>query len=266
MNKEEKKQQKKQQREQQQIEIGNRIRNLRKELKLKQNDLAKRAYISNSDMSKIETGKKGIEPDQLKRIAQVLGCDTDHLVGSREELTKENTDIMAVLPLDEEAVELLKQLKGSCCNSSEAQYVSDLISYFIKALLSDKYGVDGVALGKSLADLSYWYEEEKIIESSPRLKEVLFHTGLKTRRYITAYKQDIREASVSIFTEFCKSRPYKGYGSSDDIAVDMITDEMYSAYVDEDMDAINNLEEEQRKRLNKIFGITEEVEKNGEEE
>jgi transcriptional regulator with XRE-family HTH domain len=198
--------------------IGAKIRELRKKKELKQYELAKKAYISNSDMSKIEKGNKGIEPDQLKRIAQVLGCDTDHLVGKRDELTKENTDIMALLPLDEEAVEILQDLKLDCEVSQEAQFISDVISFFVKALYTD-YGEDSVSFIRALNGLCEQYNGNPFQrdQTISRMNHI----------YVLAYKEELRETAARIMMEFCKNHPPVYRTQIKDTRLDMLDDNFW---------------------------------------
>ncbi|MBR3377676.1 MAG: helix-turn-helix transcriptional regulator [Mogibacterium sp.] len=182
--------------------IAERIKEYLRENKISQKHFAtKMAYISESDLSKILHEKRGIQPDELKRIANAMNCDVDHLVGKRNEKTKENTDIMALLPLDEDAVEILQVLKKDC--EKEAQYVSDFISFFIKALYSD----DGRMLVSALAELSYLYMQNSLFEKK-ELKELLSNEQRFLRKNIAASKEEMREAATRIFVEFCQNRPF----------------------------------------------------------
>lgn len=56
------------------MEIGNRIAQRRKTLKLSQEQLAERADISQTHISKIELGKDNPSIKLLKSIAKALGC------------------------------------------------------------------------------------------------------------------------------------------------------------------------------------------------
>ena len=56
------------------MEIGNRIAERRKALKLSQEQLAAKADISQTHISKIELGKDNPSLKLLKSIAKVLGC------------------------------------------------------------------------------------------------------------------------------------------------------------------------------------------------
>jgi transcriptional regulator with XRE-family HTH domain len=62
--------------------MGTRIAKLRREHKLSQQELAERVGVHQSFISKMEIGEQS-SPNvtTLKRLAKVLGCTTDYLVG-----------------------------------------------------------------------------------------------------------------------------------------------------------------------------------------
>ena len=70
-------------------EIGARIRELREERGLSQEQLAKEIGLSRPVVTKIEGGKKAISSLELRQIADVLGVSTDALTdpGKEEEET-----------------------------------------------------------------------------------------------------------------------------------------------------------------------------------
>lgn len=58
-----------------------RLRALRKERGFSQVKMQMLTGIDQSDYSKIETGKRGMSPEQCKRIALVLNTSMDYLAG-----------------------------------------------------------------------------------------------------------------------------------------------------------------------------------------
>ena len=62
---------------QQYLEMGNRIKLRRKELKIKQNELAELLDISNNHMSSIETGKQKPSMDTFIKICEKLQVTPD---------------------------------------------------------------------------------------------------------------------------------------------------------------------------------------------
>lgn len=80
------------------MDVGNRIRELRKKRGIEQMELANFINISQSKMNKIETGyQKRFEPDVLKDIARVLGVKVDHLLSDEKELKKEKKDFQSFI-------------------------------------------------------------------------------------------------------------------------------------------------------------------------
>ena len=80
------------------MEIGNRIAQRRKALKLSQEQLAERAEISQTHISKIELGKDNPSIKLLKSIAKALGCQLyidlipDGVSSIPQELPEESPD------------------------------------------------------------------------------------------------------------------------------------------------------------------------------
>lgn len=198
--------------------IAEKIRDFLKDNDMSQKHFAtKLAYISESDLSKILHEHRVTQPDELKRIANAMHCDVDYLVGKREEKTKENTDIMALLPLDEEAVEVLQDLKLDCEVSQEAQYIADLISFFIKALYSDSCGEDSVSFIRALNGLCDHYNGDFVLPKDSRIDHV----------YLLAYKEELRETAARIMTEFCKNHPPIYRTQAHNIHLDILDDDFW---------------------------------------
>src|SRR5437016_10157914 len=60
--------------------VGGRVRELRKNARLSQRELAARLRVSFSHLSKIETGADTASDDLLMRVATELGADPDELL------------------------------------------------------------------------------------------------------------------------------------------------------------------------------------------
>ena len=56
-------------------EIGKRIKELREQTDLRQNQVAAYLGVDQSYLSKIESGERSISVDQLDRLAELYGCD-----------------------------------------------------------------------------------------------------------------------------------------------------------------------------------------------
>ncbi|MGE7875373.1 helix-turn-helix domain-containing protein [Streptomyces venezuelae] len=74
-----------------------RIKELRKERKWSQKELGERVDVSESFISKVESGKKQPSRDVTTKIAEVLNVTTDYLLGRSEdpELTTEEDKIVS---------------------------------------------------------------------------------------------------------------------------------------------------------------------------
>lgn len=95
--------------DQQYIEMGNRIKIRRKELKLKQSELAENLDISNNHMSSIETGKQKPSMDIFIKLCDELKVTPDYLLLGSMHASNIPQDISDKLRLCNQAdVELAK--------------------------------------------------------------------------------------------------------------------------------------------------------------
>ena len=62
------------------IEMGKRISNRRKEIRMTQEVLAEKMDVSIQTISYIETGKKGIRPENLIKLCNVLEVSADYIL------------------------------------------------------------------------------------------------------------------------------------------------------------------------------------------
>ena len=92
--------------------LGNRIRQLRKNLKLTQAGLADRAGLSTNFIALLEKGKRSASVDTLFRISKVLKVDLKELFDFPEKKTK------AQVALDE-LMKLLKRKSADDLNTIE---------------------------------------------------------------------------------------------------------------------------------------------------
>ena len=81
-------------------EMGKRIAERRKELKMTQEQVAEAANLSLQSISCIELGKKAIRPENLLHLSQILQVSADYLLtGKRsEEQTEKVFQQIAALP------------------------------------------------------------------------------------------------------------------------------------------------------------------------
>ena len=61
-------------------QIGNRILNRRKQLRLTQEELAEKAGITPKTVSSAELGKKALRPEKIIRVCSALDISTDYLL------------------------------------------------------------------------------------------------------------------------------------------------------------------------------------------
>lgn len=78
-------------------EIGQRINNRRKELKLTQEQLAEKMEVSVQMISNLELGKKAIRPENLVKLCGVLSVSADYILMGRRadyEIEKVTNDFL----------------------------------------------------------------------------------------------------------------------------------------------------------------------------
>lgn len=80
-------------------EMGKRISYRRKELHMTQESLADKMEVSTQTISYIETGKKGIRPENLIKLCSVLGVSADYILTGNDAVSAygEISDRMAKL-------------------------------------------------------------------------------------------------------------------------------------------------------------------------
>lgn len=77
--------------------LGHRIKNLRERNNISQIDFAKKIGVSNTVLSRYETGDRKPDYDTLQLIADFFEVSTDYLLG--------RTDILALTPQDKDEAE-----------------------------------------------------------------------------------------------------------------------------------------------------------------
>jgi len=90
------------------MEFGQRLRELRKQKKISQRDLATQVAVDFTYLSKIEGGRLAPpSEDVIRRLAQALDADENELINLAGKIPK---DLKAVLEESPQAVELLRVL------------------------------------------------------------------------------------------------------------------------------------------------------------
>ncbi len=73
------------------IDLGNRIRDRRMEIRLSQESLAEKAGISVNTVSRIEGGQTAMSVNIFRKIVQALEVDANSLLGEKTPSTEENS-------------------------------------------------------------------------------------------------------------------------------------------------------------------------------
>lgn len=94
-------------------EIGLRIKNRREEMGISQKELAEElGYKNRSMISLIESGKRALDVDQMRPLAEILHCSVDDLIDDPERIDDELTELIRKIRKDPEmkrkAVQILQ--------------------------------------------------------------------------------------------------------------------------------------------------------------
>src|SRR5580704_7104581 len=76
--------------------VGDRIREIREEMRMNQDQLAERAGLSKGFLSDVENNKRNISSENLLKIANVLGASVDYLL--RGEVTEAANPEPVIIP------------------------------------------------------------------------------------------------------------------------------------------------------------------------
>lgn len=76
--------------------VGDRIREIREEMQMRQDQLAERAGLSKGFLSDVENNKRNIGSENLLKIANVLGASVDYLL--RGQITESTNVEPIVIP------------------------------------------------------------------------------------------------------------------------------------------------------------------------
>ena len=88
-----------------QKEIGQRIRYLRKETGLSQEELADKLNINTDHLGRLETGKRGMSIDLLAEISKYFAVSTDYILFGEKQNTYEIKEIISFVILQLKEIE-----------------------------------------------------------------------------------------------------------------------------------------------------------------
>lgn len=80
-----------------QKEIGQRIRSLRKETRLSQEELANKLNVNTDHIGRLETGKRGMSIDLLAEISKYFAVSTDYILFGQKQNTDEIKEIISFM-------------------------------------------------------------------------------------------------------------------------------------------------------------------------
>ena len=122
--------------------IAQRITKARKELGLNQKELAKKADITEANLSRYENGVREPKSVILARLADALGVSTDYLVGLTEEKTYDAYDLKTkseddiLMALKDLELRLKNKEAITFCGQPASDEAVDGILHSIKAGIS----------------------------------------------------------------------------------------------------------------------------------
>ena len=93
--------------------VGDRIREIRKELRITQGQLAQRAGLSKGFLSDVENNKRNIGSQNLLKVANVLGASVDYLLSGEVGDTSTLQPVVIPPELSQAAEELELSYRGT---------------------------------------------------------------------------------------------------------------------------------------------------------
>jgi transcriptional regulator with XRE-family HTH domain len=115
--------------------MNNRIRELRKQKKLKQSDLASLVGISTSAIGMYEQGRRDPDPQTLLRIAQALDVSVDYLICANDLITNFDIDSMAKGIAQNLMENPALMFSADCYTQQELEDLSNIIEDSVKSTL-----------------------------------------------------------------------------------------------------------------------------------
>ena len=191
--------------------IGNRIRELRKQNKMTQLDLADRLNVEFSNVSKWELGKNNPSMELIQKIAIIFNVSIDYLLGQTDnpsptEITpvKKVTNPHEAFEKDEEERFVAKAKESPCALLFMLMLYEGLRTSEAKAICPADIKADYILVNKSIDDLGNftptktcnvrkvpifeqfkpWADKYRGENKTPCLGKVNKHTGVKEYREI----------------------------------------------------------------------------------
>jgi transcriptional regulator with XRE-family HTH domain len=93
------------------VAFGERIRELREEKGLSQEELGKILKVAKSTISQYELGKRNPDPETLDNLANILDCSVDYLLGRTDDRRPAEKIIEEAISDDAELLEFFQELK-----------------------------------------------------------------------------------------------------------------------------------------------------------
>lgn len=151
---------------------------------ISQTDLSKRSFTSSGAISKYSSGKGLINVEHLPRIAKVLGCPTDYLLGISNVKKNSTDDINKRFKLNENAIDNL----DTCFNKESLNVLFD------NDLESVNFLLEKVAEYKSAFN-----RNEKVKKESDDQKTILFE-----KNNLVSAKYFMQQAFLDLIDEHLK--------------------------------------------------------------
>lgn len=118
--------------------IGKRIKALREERNLTQNELAEDLQVGRETVARWETGDRDIKTDATIRLAKYFDVTSDYILGISDCKMSENENIHKRTGLSEENIKLLQELKADKPNNDIATLLNRLKELYPNEEVFDK--------------------------------------------------------------------------------------------------------------------------------
>lgn len=117
------------------MDIGSRIRNLRKTRGLKQEFLADKLNISINAVSQYETGKRSVDLNTIKKLSEIFDVPTDYFIDENFTLGTTPKESEEVKPISQQSLNYTMALLKGLINEGIINSLDDIKDEHLEALI-----------------------------------------------------------------------------------------------------------------------------------
>ena len=117
------------------MDIGKKLRDLRKSKGLKQEFLAEKLNISINAISQYETGKRKVDLDTLRKLAEILNVSTDYFLDDNYEMDDKSNESQSSNQDSQKSLNYTMALLKGLINQGVISSLDDIKDEHLEALI-----------------------------------------------------------------------------------------------------------------------------------